>query len=282
MKRVSSIFCGIVAVAWTITVSPRAAWADKQCGPAYDPSSFAVQVDNQYFPMAPRTDIYVVEEDDEVLINEISVTDCTVMVDGVACTVIYDVEYLVTDDGCVVLEETIDYHAWDDAGNFWYFGEDTMEYEYDEETWDYLGCSREGTWLAGVDGAVPGIIMLAAPEPGCTYYQEFAEDIAEDEGKVLQTDVTVEIESCGELEGVVRTKEWTKLSPGDIEHKFYAPWKGLVLINELKGPTVRVELAESIAIDFDCVAAINDFLTNRFGVPGCPPEPDCGDLPLHP
>ena len=107
------------------------------------------------------------------------------------------------------------------------------------------------------------------------------EGIAEDQGKVLRTNATVSIESCGELEDVVKTKEWSMLSPGEIEHKFYAPDKGLVLINELMGRTVRVELADSIPVDFDCLVVINDFLTNRFGVPDCPPEPDCADLPIH-
>jgi len=282
MRRFTPLYRAAALVALLYCSAAEVGHADKQCGPTFAPANFAVQTDNPYFPVAPRTDIYVVEDDDGLLVNEITVTDCTVLIDGVLCTVIYDVEYLVTEDGeCLLLEETLDYHAWDGEGNFWYFGEDTMEYLYDEDTWQYYGCSREGTWLAGQDGAIPGIIMLASPEPGCTYYQEFAEGIAEDEGKVLQTGISIFIESCGDLDGVVKTKEWSNLSPGNVEHKFYAPGKGLVLIQELKEKTVTVELAEAIPVDFDCVDAIDDFLMNRFGAIGCPPEPDCADLPLH-
>ena len=53
------------------------------------------------------------------------------------------------------MEKTNDYFAQDKAGNVWYFGEDTKEFENGKVV------STEGTWRAGVDGATPGIIMLA-------------------------------------------------------------------------------------------------------------------------
>jgi hypothetical protein len=43
----------------------------------------------------------------------------------------------------------------------------------------------------------------------------------------------------------LHTKEYTPLSPGEVEHKFYCRLSqggvGLTLINELKGKTRRVE-----------------------------------------
>jgi hypothetical protein len=50
--------------------------------------------------------------------------------------------------------------------------------------------------------------------------------------------------SDGDFDGVLKTKEWTPLEPRAIEHKFYAPGVGLVLIEQLKGKTVRVELVD--------------------------------------
>jgi len=281
MNRILCIFGAIVVAASLLGAPAETACAENLGVPDFDPADFVVQTDNSYFPMAPRTDIFVVEEDEGLIVDEITMTNCTVMIAGVLCTAVYDVEYLLTDDGCYILEETVDYHAWDFEGNAWYFGEHTMEYVYDEETWEYLGCSRDGTWLAEENNALPGYIMLADPEPGMSYYQEYAVDVAEDQAKVLQTNTTVTIELLGEIPNVVKTKEWSKLDRGTIEQKAFAPGKGLVLINELKGKTVRVELTESIPLDFDCAAAIDDFLTYRFGAPDCPPEPDCADLPLH-
>lgn len=141
-----------------------------------------------------------------------------------------------------LIEETVDWYAQDDDGNVWYLGEDTTAYDDEEE------CPTDsGSWEAGSDiadvGSVAeaGIIMLAEPQKGLAYQQEYYEDEAEDMAQVKRTDATVDIE-LGSYEGCVKTKEWTPLERGQVEHKFYCPPDGLVLINELKGKTLRVEL----------------------------------------
>ena len=55
----------------------------------------------------------------------------------------------------------------DDAGNVWYFGEDSKEFQDGS-------VSTEGSWQAGVNGAEPGILMEAHPQRGDKYYQEFS------------------------------------------------------------------------------------------------------------
>ena len=40
--------------------------------------------------------------------------------------------------------------------------------------------STKGSWEAGVDGAEPGILMPANPQPGMIYRLEFYENEAED------------------------------------------------------------------------------------------------------
>ena len=47
--------------------------------------------------------------------------------------------------------------------------------------------STEGSWEAGVDGAQPGIVMLADPQVGDVYRQEYAACVAE-EGAGLRID----------------------------------------------------------------------------------------------
>ena len=49
----------------------------------------------------------------------------------------------------------------------------------------------DGAWKAGVDGAQPGIVMLAQPAVGEYYRQEFLKGKAEDVARVLDVDATV-------------------------------------------------------------------------------------------
>jgi hypothetical protein len=215
--------------------------------PTVDPDNFDDPLDNPYLPMAlGDTYVYLAETEDEVIINEITNTSDTVEILGITCTVVYDVEWVEVEiDGVKYLfkiEETNDWYAWDNDGNVWYFGEDTREYLYDEE-WKPIGTTTEGSWKAGVDGAEPGILMLANPMPGLSYQQEYYEDEAEDMGKVLKLNSNVSIK-YGDYEGCLKTKEWTRLEPGHIEHKYYYPGVGLVFIEELKEKTIMVELDE--------------------------------------
>jgi hypothetical protein len=160
---------------------------------------------------------------------------------GVKTTVISDVEWIIVDGvGTRKVEDTTDYMACDRFGNVWYFGEDTTEYLYDEN-WNPTGTSKAGSRMAGVDGAQPGLLMLANPTPGTSYLQEFYEGVAEDMAQVANLGESVSVE-FGDFENCLKTKEWTPLSPGTIEHKFYAPHVGLVYIEEHRGKTVKTQL----------------------------------------
>jgi hypothetical protein len=123
----------------------------------------------------------------------------------------------------------------DKLGNVWYFGEDSKQIE------NGVVVGTEGSWEAGVDGAKPGIIMLAEPKVGTKYQQEFAPGVAEDMAKVLSLSETVEV-PYGRFEGCLKTAEWTPLEPGAREFKYYAPGTGQVLEVQSRGGGVRVEL----------------------------------------
>jgi len=229
-------------VALSIMVgTPGAAFA-KQLVPDFDAVNFDNPQNNTYLPMAlGDTYRYEVETEDGLIRNEITQTDGTEVILGVTCTVVYDIEWVwVEGKGWVVLEETDDWYAWDNDGNVWYFGEGTVEFLYDDD-WNPIGKSTEGSWKAGVDDAEPGILMLADPQPGDSYRQEYYEGEAEDMAKVLRLNASVSVPH-GDFDGCLKTKEWTSLDPGTIEHKYYAPDIGLVYIEELKGKTVEVEL----------------------------------------
>lgn len=209
--------------------------------------STPLNINNPYWPLDAvgyTFHYYAEESEDECVINEFTITAMTyVSAVGVNTRIIHDVEWL--DEDCtgtkdVILEDTNDWYAQDDNGNIWYFGEDTIEYEYDDEG-NFIGTTPEGSWEAGVDGAEAGIVMLADPMPGLFYRQEFLEDEAEDMGKVQRLNAKVSIE-LGDFDGCLKIKEWTTLEPGSVEHKYYCPGYGLVYIEELKEKTVNVEL----------------------------------------
>ena len=199
-----------------------------------DPADFSVNIDNPYWPMAPG-DKWVYQETDEEgteLRVEVTVTDRTRKIaNGVEARVVHDV---VTEDGKLV-EVTDDWYAQDKAGNVWYLGEDTAEYENGEVK------TRSGSFEAGVDGAQAGVIMPANPGDGMTYRQEYYKGEAEDRAEVLSTEEQVEV-PFGHFEGALLTKDLVPLEPKVSEYKLYAPGVGPVLTVQTSGGSGREEL----------------------------------------
>jgi hypothetical protein len=204
---------------------PAAYASGRAYEPAIDPAAFVERVDNRFFPLDPGTAWTLEgggEADGETTTTEVTTETRTVM--GVVCTVVHDE---VAIDGEPV-EITSDWYAQDVHGNVWYFGEETAEYEGGEVV------STAGSWEAGVDGAMPGIIMPAEPDVGVTYRQEFYAGEAEDLAKAVELDVTSEV-PFGAYDGVLVTEDWTPLEPDVVERKFYAPGVGLIMEETIEG-----------------------------------------------
>ena len=124
-----------------------------------DPSEFTTEIDNPYWPMKPGSQWIFRETDAEGTVSRVVVTvlDKTKMIaNGVEARIVHD---QVTEDG-EIKEDTYDWYAQDADGNLWYLGEDTTEYENGKPK------TKEGSWEAGVDGALPGIIMPATRRSG--------------------------------------------------------------------------------------------------------------------
>jgi len=200
-----------------------------------DPANFVDRVDNRYFPLTPGTTfVYEGEtEDGEAVRVEDYVTHETKQVLGVTCVVVRN---RVMENGDLV-EETFDWYAQDKDGNVWYFGEDAKEYEAG------VVVSTKGSWEAGVDGAMPGIIMEANPQVGDFYRQEYYKGEAEDMAEVLSLTESASV-IYGSFDNLLMTREWTPLEPGIVEHKYYAPGVGLILEVMVEGGSERVELVE--------------------------------------
>jgi hypothetical protein len=194
-----------------------------------DPADFVAVVDNPYWPMIPGTTT-IFEGDGERIVVE--VTDYTKVVMDVAVTVVRDRAY---EDGRLI-EDTFDWYAQDRWGNVWYLGEDTTEYDRGRPV------STAGSWEAGVDGALPGIVMLAEPQVGDVYRNEFYAGEAEDLAKVVELDGSIEV-PAGAFIATLVTQDWTPLEPDQLERKTYAPGVGLVAEGPLDEPT-SVQLVE--------------------------------------
>ncbi len=203
--------------------------------PKIDPANFVATIDNPYFPMTPgRTLIYEGEGPEGFEHIEVHVIDETQEVMGITVTVVRDT---VSIEG-EVAEDTYDYYAQDKDGNVWYFGEDSKEIS------DGQVVSTAGSWEAGVDGALPGIIMLADPQVGMEYRQEYYAGEAEDMGKVIETGVSVSLTSVS-IGNCIKTEDWTPLEPGVMENKTYCPAYGLVLTEVVAGGSGSQELIAS-------------------------------------
>ena len=202
-------------------------------------------IDNTYMPLFPGdTYIYSAETEDGTEQDTVTVTNQDKYLGGVDCRAVSDVVTLTNDVlDHVPTEVTTDWYAQDDDGDVWYCGEDTIEYFFDDAG-NPDGSSTEGTWNADMTGAIPGVVMLADPDNGDSYQQEYLDGIAEDMAKVLRLNDTVSI-NLGEYENCLVTKEWTPLEKGSEGQKAYYPGLGMITDSEISGgKTVHSDLVE--------------------------------------
>jgi hypothetical protein len=187
--------------------------------PVIDPSNFVHGVTNPYFPLTPGTTfIYEGQTAQGFEHDEFAVTHRTRVILGVRCVEVHDT---VTTDGQLT-EDTLDWFAQDTDGNVWYFGENTHELE------NGLITTIDGTFMAGVNGDKPGIIMKAHPAIGDFYRQEFSLNNAEDFAETVSLTASVTV-PAGTFHNCLKSKETTPLETDLLEYKFYAPGVGNVL-----------------------------------------------------
>lgn len=197
-----------------------------------DPNDFVVTIDNQYYPLTPGTTFfYEGTTEGEPITEEVNVTDDTKEIMGVTTIVVRDKAFINGE----LVEDTNDWYAQDNVGNVWYFGEDAKQYE------GGVLVGTEGSWEAGVNGAMPGIVMEAYPHVGDKYQQEFATGVAEDRAKVLSLHVKKTV-PFGSFKHCLKTKDYSLLEPDVVEYKYYAPGVGFILSDMVKGGEERVEL----------------------------------------
>src|SRR6476469_1331145 len=199
------------------------------------PADFSTSVTNPYFPLpvGARWEIRVTNQEGLVQHQVITVTDKTKqMADGVVARVVHDV---VSERGKPV-EITEDWYAQDKDGNVWYFGEDTAEISKSGQR------DTSGSFEAGANGADAGVAMLAHPEVGQTYREEYFKGHAEDRSRVLETVGQQAEVPFGHFTGVLLTEDYSPVEPNVLELKFYAKGIGQVLAQTVSGGSEREEL----------------------------------------
>lgn len=192
-----------------------------------DAADFTDPVDNPWFPLTPGTVTRLRGRDEDGrYVERVRVTGRTRTIEGVAARVVRDV--LRRADGSLA-EATTDWYAADDTGNVWYLGEKTATYDRHGHV-----DSREGSWLAGRDGARAGMIMPARPRPTDAFRQEYYPGHAEDQAWVVAFEHVARV-PAGPFRHVLRVYEWSRLEPSVVSVKLYARGVGIIAERDVAG-----------------------------------------------
>jgi hypothetical protein len=194
-----------------------------------DPSTFSSLVDNQWYPLIPGTTWTMKGvKDRKRAVDVFKVLPATEDVAGVTCVVLEDDLSL----NGVPTERTTGYFAQHRDGSVWFFGEDVHELNSKGRV-----VGLDGSWRAGLDGAVPGLMMPADPQRGDTYVQETAHAHFE----VLAVDRSVKV-PAGIFQTTLVIEESDPEEPGLKARKFYAPATGEIRDVSVGGPLEELSL----------------------------------------
>lgn len=179
---------------------------------------FTIEIDNPFYPLVVgQVSVFEGMEDGAPIHLEIEVLEETREVAGVTTRVIEEREQ---EDGEIV-EISRNFFVQAADGTVCYYGEEVDIYENGEVV------AHEGEWEAGVDGALPGVVMPAVPMVGQSFDQEVAPGIAEDHAEIVTMGDAVEV-PAGTFDDTLRTEETTPIEPGVKEYKDYGRGVGLL------------------------------------------------------
>jgi hypothetical protein len=176
LKRTPHI--ALIALAAVLVAAHNPAPVTKPYHPDFDAARFGGPIDNPYLPLRPGTVFTYRGVGDDGKTRELNIVRVTrhrKRVDGVRAVVVLDKVWASGKPE----ERTFDWYAQDRAGNVWYLGEDSYDFEHGH--W----VRNDGSWTAGVGNGQPGVIMLAHPHKGDRYRQEYSPGKAVDQAKVL-------------------------------------------------------------------------------------------------
>ncbi|MBN1240350.1 MAG: hypothetical protein JXB36_17745 [Gammaproteobacteria bacterium] len=186
---------------------------------------------NPYFSLQPGRETFLTDGDEEVRIvvtNDLK----QIEIDGRGhwSRVIEEHET----EGGELVEVSRNYFSmcWPSM-DVYYFGEDVDIYEEGEVV------SHDGAWIAGENGARPGLIMpQSAFLLGSRYYQEVAPGVAEDRAEHVGTNLDLVV-PAGSFEDCIEIEETTALEPGEVSIKRYCRDVGIVFDDGLEASDIR-------------------------------------------
>ncbi|MGB7293561.1 MAG: hypothetical protein WBD99_15440 [Thermodesulfobacteriota bacterium] len=195
------------------------------CDPEAGP--FSLIIDNGFFPVVVGSESVLEDEEGDARL-EITVPGDMEEVAGVNTRVLVETEF----EGDLLIEVSRNFFTQvqdgaPGAGTVCYFGEDVDICDtglQPDGNGGYLCDGEEpdhsGEWRAGVNGAIPGIFMLADPEVDNVYNEEIAPDVAEDIAEVTALGDPIEV-----LDEIffdtLTTRDCNPLDPGPRDTKIY-------------------------------------------------------------
>lgn len=187
------------------------------CDPSAGP--FSLTIDNDFFPLMVGNVSVLEGVDEGVTIRvEISVPGDTEDVAGVTTLVAMEEEY----EDFELIEVSRNFFAQAPDGTVCYFGEDVDIYE------GGVVVSNAGSWRAGENGNLPGIMMPGAPDVGMVFYQESAPGVAEDISEVLGFGDTIDV-PAGTFDDTLTAADCNPLDEAETDIKVYVRGIGLAI-----------------------------------------------------
>jgi len=182
---------------------------------------------NPFFILQPGYQL-VLESDEEVAV--ITVLDRTRKVAGVRTRIVEELSFEKDGGELLIHERSLNYFAiCSETNSVFYFGEDV---EFFDEDGNPTG--SQGAWLAGRNGARPGIVMPGTLLVGGNYYEELApEDEALDKGHILALEHGCEAGDF-EFDQLCATIAGSNDCDDDEDLKLYAAGVGVVIDDELE------------------------------------------------
>lgn len=255
----------LLAVISTIVALPFAATAadsatvDAGCGPLaqFADGDFGkpTLIDNKWLPMRPGTQFTLegrANRGGGILPHQVvfTVTSLTKIVDGVRTVVVWDRD--ITEGA--LSEAELAFFAQDDRGNVWGLGEYPEEYEGGR----FAGAPS--TWIAGLDGAKPGVAMPGDPAiVARPYLQGSAPDVEFLDCARMYRTAQHACVPAGCYDSVLAVDEWSPLNPETgHQFKYHAPGAGVIQVGAVADPEGETLVLAGIRqLDGDGLAEAN-------------------------
>lgn len=221
MKKLSYLFVILIAVSIS-SVSCGERWNSK----AMDDASWMKEfnLDNRTLISTGKNDYFILEPGFQLVLESnniklvITVLDETKEIMGITTRIVEEREWKSDN----LYEVARNFFAIDEkTKDVFYFGEEVDFYKNNKIV------GHRGAWLAGEDGATPGLIMPGKVELGMKYYQEVAPEKAMDRAEIIDLNHTLET-PAGTFTNCVKTKEGSALKLWEKEFKSYAAGIGLI------------------------------------------------------